>query len=104
LKTVKVVRAQDIQQQLSLDPDGLVLFAMLVGGDYDTTGLRGCGPATALRAVKAGLGKTLCLCRTKQDCVIWRSSLLPFYKDVPLDFPDSKTLDKYNKPTISPDE
>jgi Holliday junction resolvase YEN1 len=51
-KTARVVRARDLQEQLSIDPAGLVLFAMLAGGDYDTKGLPGCGPSVTMLAVK----------------------------------------------------
>ena len=88
---------------------------MLVGGDYDTTGLATCGAATALEAVRAGLGTSLCQCRTKQDCLRWKMQLELFLASTPRctplviklqasNFPDIKTLDKYNRPTVSTDE
>ena len=85
---------------------------MLCGGDYDTTGLQGCGSVTALRAVKAGLGTTLCQCRTQQDCSIWAQQLARFlqhaprnrHTQVPPTFPDVKILNKYRNPTVSTDE
>jgi len=73
---VRVTR--DMRRLISnkLDREGLVLFAMLVGGDYNLKGLPGCGPATAMRAIRAGLGRTLCQCKTKRDTQLWRISLL----------------------------
>jgi Holliday junction resolvase YEN1 len=38
-KNVRIVRAKDMKDRLNLDREGLVLFTMLVGGDYHTTGL-----------------------------------------------------------------
>jgi Holliday junction resolvase YEN1 len=38
-KYANVVRASDLKEKYDLDRDGLVLFAMLVGGDYDVKGL-----------------------------------------------------------------
>ncbi|PSN65968.1 PIN domain-like protein [Corynespora cassiicola Philippines] len=107
--SVRVIRRADIVRQHGFDREGLVLFAMLCGGDYDTKGLEKCGPTLAIQAVKAGLGTSLCRCRTKQDCVDWREqfvSWMPkkYHGLVPFDYPDLKTLNKYNKPTISTDD
>jgi Holliday junction resolvase YEN1 len=108
-KSIRVVRASEIREAHGLDRDGLVLFAMLKGGDYDTKGLPGCGEAATMRAVKAGLGRSLCNCRTKADCMAWRENLVSFFSRsrsivVPPNFPEIKTLNKYNKPTVSTDE
>jgi Holliday junction resolvase YEN1 len=75
-KTARVVRAKDLKDRLQIDREGLVLFAMLVGGDYDTTGLPGCGPSMALKAIRKGLGQTLCVCRSQRDCDVWRTQLI----------------------------
>lgn len=37
----------------------LVLFALLNGGDYDPTGIHGCGPVTALALCQCGYGDEL---------------------------------------------
>lgn len=109
-KSVRVIRGREIRDEHSLDREGLVLFAMLCGGDYDLKGLPQCGPAAAMGAVKAGLGKTLCQCRTKADCLSWRDELVDclqkarFHGFVPYTFPDTRTLNKYYRPTISTDE
>ncbi|KAL5120047.1 hypothetical protein ACEQ8H_002145 [Pleosporales sp. CAS-2024a] len=87
-KTVRVVRAQRLKAELKLDREALVLFAMLVGGDYDATGLRGCGPSMAKQAIRRGLGQSL---------------LLLTDIDVPTGFPDFKTLVKYNSPKVTAD-
>lgn len=110
---VRVVRAKDMQDKLSLDREGLVLFAMLAGGDYHETGLRGCGAAIALSAVKEGyLAKTLCLCRNQRDCDNWRSGLAAFLRAefptrtlaIPTNFPDYEVLQNYYKPNVSTDK
>ncbi|KAF2646474.1 PIN domain-like protein [Massarina eburnea CBS 473.64] len=110
-KTVKIVRGSDIKAMHNLDKDGLVLFAMLCGGDYDMQGLPRCGPAVALRAIKAGLGASLCRCRTRNDCMDWREELVSwiqtqrsFHGNVPFDYPDIKILTKYNQPKVSSDD
>ncbi|KZP05163.1 PIN domain-like protein [Athelia psychrophila] len=48
-----------ITQQKRLGRDGLLLVAVLAGGDYDTEGLKGCGAATAFGVARYGLGSSL---------------------------------------------
>jgi Holliday junction resolvase YEN1 len=106
-KTARVVRAQDLRANLHLDREALVLFAMLVGGDYDTQGLPGCGPSMAMKAVRKGLGQSLCESRNQRDCDEWSMCLaecLPRSIAVPTGFPDFKTLVKYNSPKVTADE
>lgn len=43
-----------------LDREGLVLVALMSGGDYDEKGIPNCGPKTACEAARAGFGKELC--------------------------------------------
>jgi Holliday junction resolvase YEN1 len=96
-KSIRVVKGEDIR---------------LSHGDYDTKGLPGCGDVATMHAVKAGLGTSLCRCRTQADCMSWRESLVTLFSrssrsrliTVPGNFPDIKTLKKYNDPTISTDE
>ncbi|KAF2703378.1 hypothetical protein K504DRAFT_507948 [Pleomassaria siparia CBS 279.74] len=108
-KLVKVIRGHEIRAAHNFTREGLVLFAMLCGGDYDMKGLPQCGPAIAIRAIKEGLGEGLCLCRTKADCQRWREDLISWLPRkytgfVPFDYPDIKTLNKYNCPKVSTDE
>lgn len=44
---------------MGLTKAGLILLALLCGGDYDTVGLEGCGPLTALGLAKCGFGERL---------------------------------------------
>jgi Holliday junction resolvase YEN1 len=110
-KTSRIVKAQSFKDRLQIDREGLVLFAMLVGGDYDTKGLPGCGPSMAMRVIKKGLGQSLCACRSRRDCGAWGVLLTEaLYSsggrviDVPQRFPDFKTLFKYNSPKVTSDE
>jgi Holliday junction resolvase YEN1 len=110
-KTARVVKAQTLKDRLQIDREGLVLFAMLVGGDYDTKGLPGCGPSMALKMIKKGLGPSLCACRSQRECDAWSMLLTEcLYSsggraiDVPPRFPDFKTLVKYNTPKVTSDE
>ena len=43
-----------------LDREGMVLVALMSGGDYITEGIPGCGIKVACEAARAGFGKALC--------------------------------------------
>ncbi|KAK8188154.1 PIN domain-like protein, partial [Phyllosticta capitalensis] len=43
-----------------LDREGMILVAMMSGGDYAPEGIRDCGPKVACEAARAGYGKKLC--------------------------------------------
>ncbi|KAF1941483.1 PIN domain-like protein [Clathrospora elynae] len=111
-KIARVVQARDMKEKHGLDREGLVLFAMLAGGDYDEKGLLQCGPSIALQAVKKGLGHSLCAARNQADCGRWSAELAQFLQTtsrgrsiaVPTAFPDYEILKKYHKPKVSSDE
>jgi Holliday junction resolvase YEN1 len=112
-KSIRIVRAKDMKDKLNLDREGLVLFAMLVGGDYHPTGLPGCGAGIALSAAKEGsLAQALCLCRNQRDCLDWSLLLAAFLQTksrarslrIPANFPDYKILQKYYRPKVTSDE
>ncbi|KAF2796029.1 PIN domain-like protein, partial [Melanomma pulvis-pyrius CBS 109.77] len=106
-KCVRVVRGHEIRETHGFDREGLVLFTMLCGGDYDTTGLPNCGPLMAKRAIQHGLGKSLYRCKTKADCERWREELIRWLpKDfyVPSGYPNMRILKGYSSPTISTDK
>ncbi|EST05156.1 XPG N-terminal [Kalmanozyma brasiliensis GHG001] len=44
---------------MGIDRDGLILIALMSGGDYDTTGLLNCGVKIALALARGGFGTTL---------------------------------------------
>lgn len=58
---VMVYRAEDIQNhdEISLTRGGLILIGILRGGDYDQTGLAGCGIAIAHGLARSGFGDEL---------------------------------------------
>lgn len=75
---VRVVRAENLKiGDFQLKRDGCVLFAMLVGADYDAQGLRRCGATNALKLVEASLGRSLCSRKSQQECDVWREKVLP---------------------------
>ncbi|KAK7464189.1 hypothetical protein VKT23_006355 [Stygiomarasmius scandens] len=53
-----VYSAEKIEKDLGLSHAGLILFALLVGGDYHD-GVEGCGPATAHAMARCGFGESL---------------------------------------------
>lgn len=54
-------RARDLatMSNLGIDRDGLILIALMSGGDYDTTGLLQCGVKIALALARGGFGSSL---------------------------------------------
>jgi Holliday junction resolvase YEN1 len=104
---IRLFQAQKIKETSGLDREGMVLFAMLSGGDYNMKGLAGCGPALSMEAAKAGLGISLCASDSPQALRFWREQLVEFFAskrktiDVPMGFPCPKTLKKYTHPTVS---
>ena len=106
---IRVTRATDIGAKFpGLDRDGLVLFAVLAGGDYDLKGLPGCGPKATLDAIKSGLGKSLVEAFEKNTLQEWRKSLVQHFRQkrskiaVPENFPDYENVRDYLKPKVSP--
>ncbi|KAJ6488300.1 PIN domain-like protein, partial [Mycena vitilis] len=107
---------------LSLNEDGLLLFALLVGGDYDT-GISNCGPAIAHGLARTGLGRKLRQALTASDTsrpfqlAAWRealklelrtnsSGLLPKRQPkvadtINTDFPNPVTVELYMDPLLS---
>ncbi|KAF4465151.1 DNA repair endonuclease rad2 [Fusarium albosuccineum] len=102
-----------------LDREGMVLVALMSGGDYDPDGIPGCGIKVAVEAAKAGYGKTLCQLKAsdEQGAQAWRDSLIHelrtnesgFFKRrnkalvIPSTFPDTKILRYYTHPVVSPE-
>ncbi|KAF2670896.1 PIN domain-like protein [Microthyrium microscopicum] len=91
----------------NMDKHGMVLFALLNGGDYDAAGLRGCGPETAIRAVGMGFGQSLANFDPKSPgygLVEWRLQLSSkFGLHVPMDFPPQRAWNYYCNPTVTQD-
>lgn len=105
---IRVYNATALKDKYDLNPDGLVLFAVLAGGDYDTAGLKGCGPSTAHRLSRSNVGLSQALRNSSQaDLPAWRMLLqqtmiqLRIGIYVPPDFPAWKPLNYYRNPTVS---
>lgn len=100
-----------------LDREGMILVALMSGGDYVPEGIPGCGPKTACEAAKAGFGSDLCKIRTsdKRAMSEWRERLQHELKTnesklfkrkhgtlkIPADFPRLDILGYYTHPAIS---
>ncbi|KAK7424312.1 hypothetical protein QQX98_000580 [Neonectria punicea] len=104
--------------ELGLDREGMVLIALMSGGDYLPDGIPGCGVKVACEAAKAGFGKSLCRLKAsdKKGIQAWRESLMHelrinesgFFKTkhkalaIPEDFPKFEVLRLYTHPVVSP--
>lgn len=105
--------------KIGLDREGLVLVALMSGGDYAPEGIPGCGPKVACEAAKAGFGKSLCRLKASDTKGIsaWRKSLLHELRTnesgyfrtrhmkttIPADFPNMEVLRYYTHPVVSPE-
>lgn len=114
---VNVYNAKTTKETSGLDREGMVLVAMMSGGDYIPEGIPGCGPKLACEAAKAGFGKDLCSLNKadKEGIKEWREKLKyeirtnesSFFKQkrsaltIPDEFPNMDVLGYYTHPAIS---
>lgn len=101
----------------ALDREGMILVALMSGGDYVPEGIPGCGPKTACEAAKAGFGRDLCSIPRNDSVALseWRVRLQHELKTnesklfkrkhgalkIPDDFPRLDILGYYTHPAIS---
>jgi len=105
------------QGKSGLDREGMVLVALMSGGDYITEGIPGCGIKLACEAARAGFGKSLCQL-SRSDVVgldTWRKKLSheiqtnesKYFRckhkalKIPDNFPDKEVLAYYTHPVVS---
>jgi Holliday junction resolvase YEN1 len=115
---VSVYDASTTTQGFSgLDREGMVLIALMSGGDYITEGIPGCGMKLACEAARAGFGKSLCkLSRTDNEGIrSWRKGLShqiqknekKYFRvkhttlKIPDTFPNMEVLGYYTHPVVS---
>ncbi|KAL2174370.1 uncharacterized protein P884DRAFT_230295 [Thermothelomyces heterothallicus CBS 202.75] len=100
-----------------LDREGMVLVALMSGGDYLPEGVPGCGVKVACEAARAGFGRDLCrIKRADRDgLAAWKARLLHelrtnesgFFRtrhkalDIPENFPNMEILRYYTHPVVS---
>lgn len=105
------------QGETGLDREGMVLVAMMSGGDYIPEGVPGCGLKVACQAAKAGFGKRLCRIKRSDPGALreWREDLTrelrtnesKFFRvkhkalTIPDDFPSIEVLRYYTHPVVS---
>lgn len=102
-----------------LDREGMVLVALMSGGDYLPEGVPGCGVKVACEAARAGFGRRLCRIKRADAAALraWREDLARelrtneggFFRvrhralAIPEDFPDVEVLRYYTHPVVSRD-
>lgn len=114
---VSIYTAEATKQGCGLDSDGMILIALMSGGDYVPAGVSKCGIKIAYEAARAGFGHDLCRL-SKKDVVgfrQWRKRLNHELKsnssgyfrtkhktlDIPDNFPDVIVLGYYKEPVVS---
>ncbi|KAF2136980.1 uncharacterized protein K452DRAFT_116374 [Aplosporella prunicola CBS 121167] len=115
---VNLYDAQKIKAGPSgLDREGMILVALMSGGDYLPEGIPGCGPKIACEAAKAGYGQKLCAISKRDTVAIqqWKEELVHELRTnqskhfkrkhmaltIPDDFPRADILGYYTNPAIS---
>ena len=118
---VNVLRAEETRTKTGLDSDGMILVALLSGGDYNTDGVPGFGPSLACEIAKAQFGSELLELLRQGDVDgvrEWRDRLQyeletnesGYFRKrhksvkIPEDFPDSTVLGYYTNPAVSSPE
>jgi len=115
---VNIYDANKTKRGSGLDREGMILIALMSGGDYIPEGIPGCGPKLACEAARAGFGADLCKISRKDKTAlkVWRERLSyelgcnesKFFKrkhaalSIPDDFPNPEVLGYYTHPCISP--
>lgn len=105
------------QGETGLDREGMVLVAMMAGGDYIPEGVPGCGVKVACEAARAGFGTRLCrIKRSDPDALArWREELMEELRTnkskafrtkhmaltIPDEFPSVEVLRYYTHPVVS---
>ncbi|OHF00319.1 hypothetical protein CORC01_04300, partial [Colletotrichum orchidophilum] len=120
-KTPTHVSMYDVDDLLlaetGLDREGMVLVALMSGGDYIPEGVPGCGVKVACEAAKAGFGKSICRLKIDDDMQFeqWRETLRHelrtnesgFFRvrhkalSIPDEFPSRQVLRHYTHPVVS---
>ncbi|KAK1832754.1 hypothetical protein QBC39DRAFT_348136 [Podospora conica] len=106
--------------QSRLDREGMVLVALMSGGDYIPEGIPGCGVKVACEAARAGFGREVCRLKRSdtEGLNAWRQKLMAELKSnesgffrtkhkalvVPADFPNLEVLRYYTHPVVSNDD
>jgi Holliday junction resolvase YEN1 len=115
---VSVYDAAEIgQSESGLEREGMVLVALMSGGDYIPEGVPGCGIKVACEAAKAGFGRSLCRIKKsdKDGLAEWKDKLMHelqtnesgYFRTrhkalaIPESFPNMEVLRYYTHPVVS---
>ena len=115
---VSLYDAQETKKGKSgLDREGMILVAMMSGGDYITEGIPGCGIKVACQAARAGFATSLCRLSRSDAAGLeaWRKSLSheiqtnenQYFRTrhktlkIPDNFPNKEVLGYYTHPVVS---
>ncbi|KAK0723216.1 hypothetical protein B0T26DRAFT_674815 [Lasiosphaeria miniovina] len=115
---VSVYDADEVASGTSgLNREGMVLVALMSGGDYLPEGVPGCGVKVACEAARAGFGRDLCQIKRADTAALaaWKSKLLhelctnesKFFRtkhkalEIPDEFPNMEILGYYTHPVVS---
>lgn len=117
---VNLYQVDDTTRKSGLDSSGMVLVALMSGGDYVPEGIPGCGVKTACEAARGGFGKDLCEL-SNDDLSGWKewrewlqhelhTNESGYFRQkhktlmIPTDFPRMDILRYYTHPTVSTSE
>jgi holliday junction resolvase YEN1 len=114
---VDVYDDKKLKESHGLDSDGMILVALMSGGDYIPAGIPDCGPKAAIQAAKGGFGAELCKlgANDKDGLAAWKARLRHeldtnesgYFKtkhpklQIPEEFPDMTVLRYYTNPRVS---
>ena len=114
---VNIYDARETKDKAGLDRQGMILVAMMSGGDYIPEGVPGVGQKTACEAARARFGEDLCHIKKgdKRAMAEWKERLAhelktnesSFFKQkhktlaIPEDFPRTDVLGYYTNPVVS---
>lgn len=114
---VNVYNAEVTKATAGLDSEGMILVALMSGGDYIPAGIPGCGPKIACEAAKAGFGRDLCSLtggdvdgfsewRMRLQMELQTNESKMFRQKhkamtIPENFPDMTVLGYYVRPAVS---
>lgn len=117
---VTVYERAGVERESGLTPNGMILVALMRGGDYLPEGVPKCGIKTAVEVAKAGFGEQLCALSVDDGAGLgeWRRRLQReletnengFFKRknksirIPDGFPDKTVLGHYTNPVVSSPE
>ncbi|RMY64557.1 hypothetical protein D0864_12320, partial [Hortaea werneckii] len=118
---VSVYREEETRERSGgIDSPGMILVALMSGGDYLPEGIPGCGPKVACDAARAGFGTELCGLgrKDREGLARWRERLereirtneSKFFSrrnpsfTLPEGFPNKEVLGYYTHPCVSSPE